>query len=143
VTRIVGALARFITSRLPAIGAGVLVVAAGLGARYGLTGLWAKYLGVTLWSTCAYVLVVLVKPSIRTGPAATVALAIGWGVEFAQLSPLPAYLSSKHLLLRWIFGADFSAWDLPAYAVGVAIGAGVHLLLRRRSGTRLHLSEPT
>ena len=113
--------------------AALLVVGLGLACRYGLTGFWAKYLGVALWATEAYVLVVLVRPSIRVRDAAAWALAVSWGVEFFQLTGVPAWLSSQHLLLRLIFGTTFSAYDLPAYAAGVALGAAVHYLVKRKA----------
>ncbi len=126
--------------RVPVLGAAVLVVALGLACRYGLSGWWAKYLGVALWATEAYVMVVLVRPQIRARNAALWALAVSWGVELFQLTGVPAWLSSQHLLLRLIFGTTFSAYDLPAYAAGVALGAATHLLVRSKSwGSGPHL----
>ena len=108
------------------------VVALGLCCRYGLSGFWAKYLGVALWATEAYVMVLLVRPSGSVRRAALWALAASWGVEFFQLTGAPAWLSSQHLLLRLIFGTTFSVPDLPAYAAGVALGAAGHQMVRRR-----------
>lgn len=115
--------------RLAVLAAAALVVGLGLACRYGLTGFWAKYLGVALWATEAYALVVFVRPTIRVIRAAAWALGVSWGMEFFQLTGVPAWLSSQHLLLRLIFGTTFSAPDLPAYAAGVALGAAVHGLV--------------
>lgn len=131
-----GDLTRFIRSiavpRLPAVASAVLVLGLGLGSRYGLTGFWAKYLGVCFWATLVYVLAVLVKPSVTASRAALISITISWFVEFAQLTPVPAWLSSKHIILRLIFGTTFNPGDLLATAVGVGLAAGVHALARRR-----------
>lgn len=112
----------------------VLTLLAGLGARAFLSGAPAKILGVALWATLVYCLVAFVAPSWRPRRVAILALAISWAVELAQLTPGPAALSARHALLRMIFGTTFSAWDLPMYAGGVALGALVHgVLLGRRS----------
>jgi hypothetical protein len=124
-----------IKNRVPILIAGIIFMAAGLGARYGLSGWWAKYLGVGLWSGFVYFLVVLVKPSWCIAYSAAAALIVCWSVEFFQLTPVPAYLSSKHIILRLIWGTTFSVWDLPTYAAGIVSGAGVHSLIRRSSGS--------
>ena len=117
--------------RLYAIGVACVVLAGGLGSRYGLEGFWAKYLGVTLWATCLYTLILAVRPQVSVGAAALLTMGISWLVEFAQLTRVPAYLSLQHIVLRWIFGACFSVWDLPAYVAGSGLGAAIHSLLRR------------
>ncbi len=100
---------------------------AGLASRYvGLPPWWAKYLGVALWATLAYAVVVLIAPRSRLWRTAAIAWGISWAVEFAQMTPGPAYLSSKHLILRLIFGTTFSVWDLPAYVAGVGLGVLIH-----------------
>jgi hypothetical protein len=63
---------------------------------------------------------------------ALIALVICYGIEVAQLTPVPAYLSEQHVLLRLAFGTTFSAWDLVAYTVGGALGAGLQWLFLRR-----------
>jgi hypothetical protein len=108
-------------------------IGAGLVVRYGLSGFWAKYGGVALWATAAYATICLVAPALRPGKAMLVGLLVSSCVELAQLTPVPAYLSSKHLLLRLVFGTSFSVRDLPAYGVGIALAGAVHCLLRRRA----------
>lgn len=111
--------------------AAVLTVAAGLAARRWLPpGFWSKYSGVALYAVLVYTLVIFMRPRISVGRGMLVALAISWVIEFAQISPVPAWLSSKHWMLRLIFGESFSLGDLPAYAAGVLVGGGVHGTLR-------------
>ena len=102
---------------------GLSFVALGLAARYGLSGIFAKYLGVALWASAVCALVAFVRPRLGATRIAVMALALSWAVEFAQLTSGPAWLSSQHIVLRLIFGTTFSVWDLPAYALGVAFGA--------------------
>jgi hypothetical protein len=122
--------ARVIRPRMPAAVAGLLVVGAGLGARYGLSGFWAKYLGVALYAAIIYALVAFIKPGMPVVRTGAIALLVCWLIEFGQLTWVPAWLSSKHLILRLIFGALFSGWDLPAYLLGVALAAGAQALWR-------------
>lgn len=113
----------------------IATAAAGIALRAEIAGPVAKYGGVALWATLVYLLVLLVRPSFSPRRAGALALATSFGVELLQLTPLPAFLSSQHLLLRLIFGSTFHLPDLPAYAAGVALGVGAHTLVehRRRS----------
>ncbi|MBC8134026.1 MAG: DUF2809 domain-containing protein [Deltaproteobacteria bacterium] len=104
--------------------AAVLTIAAGLAVRQWVpSGFWSKYSGVALWSGVVYALVVFVRPIAGVIRCAVIALLISWAVEFAQLTPAPGWLSSRHSGLRMIFGEHFSVRDLPAYAVGVLLAA--------------------
>ena len=120
-----------VIKRLPVVIMSVGIIGLGLGSRYGLSGFWAKYLGVALWATMVYSFVLFLKPSFSVLSASGVSLFISWTVEFAQLTWLPAFLSAKHILLRLIFGSHFSVYDLPAYLVGIILGALLHIILRR------------
>jgi hypothetical protein len=116
--------------RILAAGCGALTLASGVAARAFLTGALAKILGVALWAALVYFIVAFFAPSWRPRRVATLTIAISWAVELAQLTPGPAWLSSKHVLLRMIFGTTFSAWDLPMYVGGAILGAAVHRLWR-------------
>lgn len=120
--------------RIGAAGAAALTLAAGVGARAFLTGAPAKILGVALWATLVYWIVVFCAPSWRPARAGVLTLAISWLVEFAQMTTVPAALSARHILLRMIFGTTFSAWDLPMYGGGVLLGMAVHALALRGRG---------
>ena len=133
-----------ISTRTAATVASLVVLTAGLATRTYLDGPVAKYLGVALWATLVVQLVVWCRPTVTLWRAGLVALAISWAVEFAQLTPGPAWLSSQHVVLRMIFGTSFHFWDLPSYAGGVLLGMALYrtwLELTDRSGGRKHRSR--
>ncbi len=107
-----------------------LTVAAGLGARAWLDGLPAKVAGDALYTVLLYVLALVVRPTLRPARAFAVALGLSFAVEFAQLSPVPAWLSSKHVILRLIFGTTFGFVDLAGYTVGAAFAVALHAVAR-------------
>lgn len=107
--------------RLGAAFAAVLTVAAGLAARGLFDGVFAKVAGVALYAVLIYTLIVATVPRMAVTTVAAAALAICWIIEFAQLTPGPAYLSDLHPALALVFGSTFSAWDLPTYTLGVFI----------------------
>jgi hypothetical protein len=106
------------------------IIAPGLGVRAVFSGFWAKYLGVSLWACAAYALLATLAPRWPLRALALGALAISWGVELAQITPVPRTLSSWHPLLRLIFGEVFSPADLVALLVGVLVAAGADAGLR-------------
>ncbi|MGH7132577.1 MAG: DUF2809 domain-containing protein [Phycisphaerales bacterium] len=103
-----------------------LCVALGLAARTWLDGWPAKYLGVMLWCWVVYGVVLFVAPRLRPLAAGTGALGFSWAVEFAQLTPVPGYLSRQSIWLRWVFGETFSVWDLLGAAVAVVAITVLH-----------------
>jgi hypothetical protein len=103
----------------------------GLGARAFLTGAPAKILGVAFYATLIYALIVLCAPRVHVGRAFALAVGLCFAIELAQLTPGPAYLSARHFLLRLVFGATFSVWDLVTYVPGALLGAAVHAGARR------------
>ena len=122
--------------RLPWVLAAVSFGLAAFAARYSLTGWWSKYLGVTLWATMIYFWLRAALPSLSVWRAALAAVAGCWLVEFAQITWVPAYLASRHIILRFIFGATFNPPDLLAYVAGVLVGMMAESGLGRR-GSRL------
>jgi|HubBroStandDraft_4_1064222.scaffolds.fasta_scaffold120924_2 hypothetical protein len=108
-------------------------VVAGLGSRVVLGGLAAKVAGDALYTVLAYVLVLVVRPDASVRRAFAVALGWSFAIEFAQISPYPAWLSSKHVLLRLIFGTTFGFVDLAGYVVGAVFAAAAHTWLLRRA----------
>lgn len=120
--------------RLTAAVTALVVTGAGLGLRAVATGDVAKYGGDALYTLLVLALVVLAAP--RTSPlrAAGAALALSWGVEFLQLTGLPADLARHSALARLVLGSTFNAPDLLWYTVGAAAGwlaLKGHELLRR------------
>lgn len=122
-----------VKARLLISAAGLTVIALGLGSRYGLSGFWAKYLGVAFWAAMLYLTLLFMNPRLKPLHCFLLALAGSWIVEFAQLTPGPAWLSARHPLLRMIFGATFSVPDLAAYALCAGAGALLHLAASSRN----------
>ncbi|MFJ4551402.1 DUF2809 domain-containing protein [Streptomyces sp. NPDC088817] len=117
--------------RLAAAAAAVLTVAAGLGLRTVTAGSAAKYGGDALYTVLLVTLVVLVAPRVRPLTAAVTALAVSWGIEFLQLSEVPAELSRHSAVARLVLGSTFNPPDLLWYAVGAAAGWLVLTAVRR------------
>lgn len=106
-----------------------LTTLAGLGSRAWLGGLSAKVAGDALYTVLLYVLVLVIRPSATRARAFAVALGLSFAVELAQLTPYPAWLSSKHVLLRLIFGTTFGLVDLAGYGVGALLAVLVHSVI--------------
>jgi hypothetical protein len=121
----------FLRARLAALLAVPLTVASGLGSRKFFDGLLAKVAGDALYTVLIYVLVVVVRPDVRLSRAFAIALGVSFAVEFFQLTPYPAWLSSKHVILRLIFGTTFGFVDLAGYVVGALFAIAVHAVARR------------
>lgn len=104
----------------------------GLGSRSGaawLPSFVAAYAGDTLWAAMAYLSLVFLLPRLRILPAAAVALAFSFLVEFSQLyhAPWLDMLRSSRLGAL-LLGRGFLWSDLVCYSVGVALAAGVDRL---------------
>jgi len=118
-------------TRIAALVAAILILAAGLGVRAVTTGAFAKYGGVALYAALVYTLVVLLVPRWRPLWTGLVAVGFCWLVEFAQLTPYPADLSARSGLARLVLGSTFHPPDLFWYVAGVAAAAGLDALVRR------------
>ncbi|MFI2645320.1 DUF2809 domain-containing protein [Streptomyces sp. NPDC018610] len=119
-------------TRLSATAAALLVVGAGLGLRAVAAGDVAKYGGDALYTLLIVALAVLAAPRLTAWRAGALALAVSWGVEFLQLSSVPADLSRHSAAARLILGSAFNAPDLFWYVVG-ALGGWLVLAARDRS----------
>jgi hypothetical protein len=108
--------------RLQAAAAALLTVGAGLGLRAVTAGDVAKYGGDSLYTLLIFALVFLAAPRVTAARAAAIALAVSWGVEFLQLSDVPAELSRHSTAARLVLGSTFNAPDLFWYAVGALAG---------------------
>ena len=105
----------------------VAVVAAGLLWRSGLIPLpeWlSNNGGDALWALMVFVGFGFLLPRASTLTVALLALTFAWGVEFSQLYHAP-WLDAVRATLpgRLVLGTTFNWPDLPAYAVGIVIGA--------------------
>ncbi|CAL9373148.1 hypothetical protein SUDANB176_00910 [Streptomyces sp. enrichment culture] len=108
--------------RLSAAVAALVIAGAGLGLRAVATGDVAKYGGDALYTLLIVALVILVAPRVTARKAGALALAVSWGVEFLQLSEVPAELSRHSTAARLVLGSTFNAPDLFWYAVGALVG---------------------
>ncbi|MET9983924.1 DUF2809 domain-containing protein [Streptomyces rochei] len=120
-------------TRLRAALAALATVAAGLGLRAVATGDVAKYGGDALYTLLVFALVLLAAPRTPPVRAAALALAVSWGVEFLQLSSVPAELSRRSTAARLVLGSTFNAPDLFWYAVGASAGCLVVTYGRTRT----------
>lgn len=108
-------------------------VALGLLSRAALSGAPAKHIGVALWATSVYFLLLTITPRLRPAAALVLCLLISWCVELAQLTDIPRRLSSMHPLLRLVFGEVFHPVDLASLAAGAAAGMLLWMLAGRIS----------
>ncbi|WP_399894801.1 DUF2809 domain-containing protein [Streptomyces sp. BBFR51] len=122
-------------TRLAAAVASAVIVGAGLALRAAAAGDVAKYGGDALYTLLVLALVFVVAPSTSPAKAAGAALAVSWGVEFLQLTDLPAHLARQSTAARLVLGSTFNAPDLFWYAVGAVAGWSV-VTRMRRAGAR-------
>lgn len=121
----------------------IAVVAIGLGllarASFAPGSFAWKYVGVVLWCWVVHACVRFVNPRLGVLAAAAWMIGISWAVEFAQITGVPAWLSSKHIILRLVFGEVFSPWDLVAVVVAAVLVLPVDWMVRQieqRAGRR-------
>ena len=122
-----------IRERVILLAAAVVTIIIGLVVRGVLDGPLAKYLGVALYGTMMFWLVALMQPRAAAWRTALVAIAICWGVEFFQLTPIPAAVNQHVPLMRLVLGEHFSWWDLPTYSIGCVAAGLLHALMLRLS----------
>jgi hypothetical protein len=114
-------------------------LALALGIRLAVTGggilnsspALAQYSGTALYAAMTYAAVFALVPRTRPWPAAAIALAFCWLIEFFQLTGIPAHLSDHSLLARLALGRTFDPTDLLWYAVGILPPATAHWSLTR------------
>ncbi len=113
------------------------VIAAGLLWRSSLMPLppvVSNYGGDALWALMVFLGFGFMIPRASTTVIFWVALIFSWGVEFSQLYHAPWVDAVRATLPgRLVLGSTFNWPDLPAYALGVALGAWAEWLLRDRS----------
>ena len=104
----------------------VAVIAVGLLWRSGLIPLpqWlSNNGGDALWALMVFVGIGFLIPRASTLVVALLALTFSWGVEFSQLYHAP-WIDAVRATLpgRLVLGTTFNWPDLPAYALGIALG---------------------
>lgn len=115
----------------------VLVISAGLLWRSSfmpLPSFLAKYGGDALWALLVFVGLGFVFNRASTLRLALGALGFSWAVEFSQLYHASWIDEIRSTLPgRLILGSTFNWPDLPAYALGIAMGAVAEFYFCRRA----------
>lgn len=113
--------------RVRSAGLALAVVATGLLWRADFTPLppfLSKYGGDALWALMGFFGFGFLLPRASTLTVALLALTFAWGVEFSQLYRAPWIDAIRSTLPgRLVLGTTFNWPDLPAYAVGIVLGA--------------------
>lgn len=92
----------------------------------------SKYGGDALWALMVFFGFGFLFPRASTLTIALLALKFSWSVEFSQLYRAPWIDAIRATLPgRLVLGTTFNWPDLPAYAVGIVLGALIEW--RRRS----------
>lgn len=127
-------------SRWRCAAATVATIVAGLASRaYGAHLPWwlAKNAGDALYATMVFWALGFLVPRARAARVALAAVAFCFAIELGQLYHAP-WIDGVRATTpgRLVLGQGFHALDLVCYVIGVALGAGLELGLRRRaSGT--------
>jgi hypothetical protein len=125
---------RLARSRVVYAGLALAVVVAGLLWRASfmpLPPVVAKYGGDALWALVVFVGFGFLLPRGSTLMVALLALTFAWGIEFSQLYHSP-WIDTLRATIpgRLVLGSTFNWPDLPAYTLGVALGAWAEWHLR-------------
>ena len=124
-------------SRVLYAGLTLAVIAAGLLWRSSLIPLppvVSKYGGDALWALMVFVGAGFLIPRASTTFLFLTALTFAWGVEFSQLYHSP-WIDAVRATLpgRLALGSTFNWPDLPAYGLGIAVGACAEWRLRHKA----------
>jgi hypothetical protein len=110
--------------RLGFAGLTAVIIGAGLLCRWPALGLpWpvAKYAGSILWGAMVYAALRTIQPRGTVAHAAIASAAIALVVEFSRLYHQPEIDAFRLTLAgKLLLGRIFSAWNLVAYAAGIA-----------------------
>ncbi len=92
----------------------------------------AKYGGDALWALMVFIGCGFLFPRAATVMLALMALCFSWSVEFSQIYHAP-WIDALRATLpgRLILGSVFNWPDLPAYALGIGLGAWAEHHFRR------------
>lgn len=119
--------------RLAAALSAVTFVGVAFAIRATAGGALEQHSGTALYASVVYAGVVFLWPLVSPFAAGAIAIGFCWLVEFAQLTDVPAALSQRSLLTRFVLGVQFDPTDLAWYPVGIVPLVAAHWLLRRRT----------
>jgi hypothetical protein len=89
-----------------------------------LTPFLTKYGGDALWALMVFFAFGFLFRSVTTLRLVLIALIFAWAIEFSQLYHAPWIDTIRAMRIgRLILGSTFNWPDLPAYVVGIMIGA--------------------
>lgn len=92
----------------------------------------SKYGGDALWALMVFVGLGFLLARASTLTLGLLALTFTWAIEFFQLYHAPWIDAARSTLPgRLVLGATFNWPDLPAYLVGIAVGALIELRFRK------------
>ncbi|MEV4510743.1 DUF2809 domain-containing protein [Dactylosporangium sp. NPDC049525] len=125
-------------ARLWALAAAGAFLALAFAIRAVDDGALRQYSGTALYASMIYAGVFFIRPRTTPLVAGAAAVAFCWAMEVFQLTGVPAELSDRSLLARYVFGVKFDPVDLAWYPVGVVPLVLAHLLVLRKfhSATR-------
>jgi hypothetical protein len=116
-------------------------IGAGLTIRFahlGLPAVVVKYGGSMLWALTFYWIISALWPSGRIIIVAFCTAALTAAIEFFKLVHSPALDVFRLTLLGiLLLGRFFSLWDIAAYWLAIAIGAGVDARIRSKRKERM------
>lgn len=109
-----------------ALGLGLRLYGRGIGLPAGIV----KYGGSVLWGAMVLFILAAVLPRLSRDRIAVVAFVVATAVEFFKLVHAP-WLDGFRLTLpgALLLGRVFSAWDILAYAMGIAVGAAIDRMI--------------
>lgn len=111
----------------------LVTIVLGLSTAQLARGFAADAVADALYTVLIYALVAILVPRLPSAVVGALAFAVSVGIEFLQLTGIPAALATIFPPSRLVFGTTFVATDLIFYAVGAATIAIIDALVRRRS----------
>jgi hypothetical protein len=109
--------------------AGLAVLASGLAIT--LVDLRVPRLGDALYAVLVYLVIAALWPRLRRSAVVVGAAAFCAGIELFQLTDIPAHIGQAVPLARFVLGTSFDPIDLVAYAIGIALVAGLDIVTSR------------
>jgi hypothetical protein len=107
-----------------AAAAGMIVIT-GLLVHFATEGVVGDFVGDALFAVMVYLALSFVFVRLPSWPVALITIVLCVGIEFFQLTGVPAVLAEAFPPVRLVLGTTFTAIDLAAYVVGAVATAAV------------------